>query len=397
MKLIINCFFLIIVEFLMMVSTQASTLKCEPITKAPHIITKSGCFYLKNDIMINDTSTNAITIRANDVTLNLAGFQVIGPKSTIGSNAGVYGSNLKNILIENGIISNFLYGIRIDGEDVSTRITISKIEALGNYFRGVRIDASESIVKNNKIKDTGGTNLYPDSFAMGIEVIGRNSVIRGNLIDGVNPVGVGEGVGISLSRKRENSIVEENIIKGNKSKGSSFGIWLSAGFEKTKVSNNIIYGYILPFSIPSGHRQNSKKSAWPTTQIYNNKSFATACGIDEFPTFYKGLSNTNLIISRDGEDCPLLISNLTFKNFQNKDDPFVTFRLAQAMYWCSDEPKPLPHICFHLKQQSINLFERAEKLGVKEATRVLPAIRKAVQAYSLRVEMEASQTLKRER
>lgn len=81
----------------------------------------------------------------------------------------------------------------------------------------------------------------------------------------------------------------------------------------------------------------------------------------------------------------MLIGNLTPKYFQNRNDAYIVFRLAQSLYWCSDSPKPPDHICLHLKMQSIDLFEHSERLGVKEATRILPAIREAVSAYRLQI------------
>lgn len=280
-------------------AANASKPVCGIIEAVPFVIDKGGCYYLTKDLFVSDISTNAITVLADDVTLDLAGQRIVGPDLPNVNGIGVYGLNIKNLHLKNGKISGFLYGVRIDGEDLSTRIYIRKIQALGNYFRGVAVLASSSVIENNVIINTGGTALFPDSFAMGIEVIGGNSVIRGNLIDGVNPVGVGEGIGISLSRKRENSVVEKNVIKGGRGRGNSFGVWLSVGNEVTVVRGNKIYGFNLPFSLPraSGTWINAKRAGSITSRIYDNKSFATACGIFEYPEFYRGLPNSNVVMS----------------------------------------------------------------------------------------------------
>lgn len=329
--------------------SNASQSACKAISSAPFIIDKEGCYFLSNDIFVGDVSTNGITVVADNVTLDLDGHKIIGQSSSIVTNAGIYGLNVKNLHLKNGKISGFLYGIRVDGEGVSARIFIEKISAVENYFRGIAVIASKASIENNEVKNTGGTAIFPDSFAMCIEVIGRDAVIRGNMIDGVLPVGVGEGIGISLSRNRENSLVERNVIRGGAKKGSSFGIWLSTQNEKTKVLNNRIYGFILPFSVP---RLNNKFIAEkiftaPTVEFYGNKSFSTACGSGNHKSYYQGLSSSNVISDRGG--CPLLISELTPQYDRNRNDPWVVFRLAQA-----------------------------EGLGVKEATRVLPSIRKVV-------------------
>ena len=96
-------------------------------TPAPVVIDQPGSYYLVEDI-IGFPGQNGITIAASDVTLDLAGFRVLG-NLEVGSNRGidVVAANHRNITIRNGTVRNFggagAYTVFADGarlEDVTS-------------------------------------------------------------------------------------------------------------------------------------------------------------------------------------------------------------------------------------------------------------------------------------
>lgn len=54
-------------------------LSCINISSAPYAINESGCYRLSADISVEDESTNAITIFADNVHLDLNGKKIRGP------------------------------------------------------------------------------------------------------------------------------------------------------------------------------------------------------------------------------------------------------------------------------------------------------------------------------
>jgi hypothetical protein len=75
-----------------------------PIAAAPFTITTSGSYYLTKNVSV--ASGDAITINANDVTLDLNGFTISSTNANPVTGTGILiGNSLHNITISNGHIS----------------------------------------------------------------------------------------------------------------------------------------------------------------------------------------------------------------------------------------------------------------------------------------------------
>jgi hypothetical protein len=97
------------------------------ITSVPYEIKTPGFYYLTGNLNYSGTTGNAITVSANNVTLDLMGF------SLTGISGGGYCINLttsNNVEIRNGTISDFISGWAINGSGANTRV--SRIRALNN-------------------------------------------------------------------------------------------------------------------------------------------------------------------------------------------------------------------------------------------------------------------------
>jgi hypothetical protein len=96
------------------------------ITSVPYEIKNPGFYYLTGNLNYSG-SGNAITVSANNVTLDLMGFTLTG------ISGGGYCINLtttNNVEIRNGTISNFISGWAIYGFGANNRV--SRIRALNN-------------------------------------------------------------------------------------------------------------------------------------------------------------------------------------------------------------------------------------------------------------------------
>ena len=85
-----------------------------PIDSLPYTISESGSYYLTNSM---SSSGDGIRIESDDVTVDLMGFTISGDLD--GSDEGVFidgssSSLLRCIVVKNGTIRSFGYGIRVE-------------------------------------------------------------------------------------------------------------------------------------------------------------------------------------------------------------------------------------------------------------------------------------------
>ena len=352
--------------------------QCIEFGQIPVRITKAGCYVLETDISVSDPHSDTITIEADDVEIDLKGHEINNSSGAGTSSSGIYANSVRNLSIKNGQISGYLYAIRVDGGSdgqLSENINISEITASNNYFRGLSIEAVNARVEGNRIDKTGGTVMFPDAFAVAIEVKGSSCVVKNNLVNHVDATGVGEGIGISLSSARENCDVSGNTVKSSLLGNSTFGIWLSGENLATTVENNRIEGFTYPFSIPR-----LPGVAYPapiTVRFSENLMKETPCNPSNFGSYFSYLPKSNKFIDNP-KSCPMLISEILKRKHELNGNAMANFRLATAMYQCADEPRLSKAACCEMQEASLRYFEKAGDLGLGEAKRVLPGVTHAV-------------------
>src|SRR6516162_9967860 len=75
-----------------------------PIASAPITISAPGSYYLTTNVTVS--SGNAITINANNVTLDLNGFAISSTESPASTSSGILLNGVMNITIVNGLITS---------------------------------------------------------------------------------------------------------------------------------------------------------------------------------------------------------------------------------------------------------------------------------------------------
>src|SRR5580693_3673915 len=83
------------------------------INSVPYNITAPGTYVLGANLNYQSAAGAAITILSSNVTLDLGGHYLYYP-GTPTSNVGVYVHNAGNVIIQNGIIAVFYYGVYIE-------------------------------------------------------------------------------------------------------------------------------------------------------------------------------------------------------------------------------------------------------------------------------------------
>jgi hypothetical protein len=234
--------------------------ECAPIAKATRQITAPGSYCLHRDIF-----TKGIEIRASDVSLDLGGFCLIGPRDPKRTDDGIYisGDSVR-VTVSNGCIRGFFYGLRIDEDSHGGRashIAVREVNFEKNTFRGAAIQADDVDFRNNTVMDTGGATVYDEAYAIGLELSGDRCTVYSNFIGETYGRDVGEGVGISLSSADANQCrVTNNVISNRNTSvfGRTFGIWSD---NLSVIEQNTVQGFdyaiVQPPESGDGIRENN--------------------------------------------------------------------------------------------------------------------------------------------
>jgi hypothetical protein len=145
----------------------------------PIIICQSGSYRLSSNLTVPNTTTGAIDITADNVTIDLNGFSILGPTVCSGSpltcspnngtssGNGISSSNA-NIVVMNGQIKGMgINGISLTG----TKSRVQNIQATSNFNHGIFVGDS-SLVSSCTVNSNGGAGI----FANGSDVVTGNLV-----------------------------------------------------------------------------------------------------------------------------------------------------------------------------------------------------------------------------
>lgn len=157
---------------------------------ATFVISKPGYYYLAGDRTMTDSTKNGIEIASSDVTLDLSGY-TLRFANVSGTAMAVHGSNLQNVEIRNGAITDVpIYGIYLDasntGINANLRIIDVRVSATGNS--GIWVEGDSVLVDRCTVDHSGynGIHLY-----WGNGMIVSNSVVSTTQSNGVLAIGNG--------------------------------------------------------------------------------------------------------------------------------------------------------------------------------------------------------------
>jgi hypothetical protein len=340
------CFILSIGLFLAFFFYSSYT-RVTMVTKLPYKITAPGYYRLQQDFFYK--GPNAINIAGNNVDLDLNGHAISGSREWNNVETGVYGTELKNVRIHNGIINGFTYGIRIDKD--SSQNHFDHLQLLNNTFRGMCLSGSNMTISNNTIERTGGFRKFKNGFSFAIEVMGPRFIIKENRILETFQLNSGEGVGISLSDGCDGCIVEGNQLENTEYPlyGRTFGIWIS--YPKIKslvIKNNSIKGYTYGLVDPYPHPLGLG------LVFAENQYDAVDCLTHGTAHLQSAKIRNSITVSNPTTGCRDSFSYL--RGFP-EDIPDIRYRLALYYLWAGQKKKALEY------------FKRAGSHGVVEAGR----------------------------
>jgi hypothetical protein len=133
----------------------------------PYMITQPGSYQLTGNLTVPNANTSAIVIAANNVTLDLNGFSILGPVvcagflggpnppscTGAGNGYGVDGSRSASVTVLNGMVR----GMGAGGIRLGSGSLVDKVHADSNGFSG--ISAFDGTISNSSANRNGGAGI----------------------------------------------------------------------------------------------------------------------------------------------------------------------------------------------------------------------------------------------
>jgi parallel beta-helix repeat protein len=216
---------------------------------------------LRKDLSTNITSGNAITIAANNVTIDCNDFKLGGLAGGDGSlSVGIRASARQNATVRHCGIRGFYYGVYLDGG--GHVVEDNRLDS--NLLISILVQGDNNTVQRNRVYDTGGAlgqntatgisayahildNTVSGVFAVatdttlfGIRIYGVGNEARDNRVSGLEAKGNGLPYGIDV---HSSGIVDGNrIIATTATFGSGYGIY-SGGGSIFVCKDNVANGF----------------------------------------------------------------------------------------------------------------------------------------------------------
>jgi len=204
----------------------------------PVTISRPGSFKLTSNLRV-PAGAAGIEIKANDVTIDLDGFAIIGPgvqQPPDNAPDGITGgaqNTLIGITVRNGAITKFDDGIAL----ICIGCTTELIRAHNNGNRGIAMAAANAIVRDNVASDnvTDGIQVAGTSHWVGTPFVASATITGNNVVhNGRNGLGVGASSLVSGNVASLNTgigihVLARSTISGNTaSDNGSDGIFADA-------------------------------------------------------------------------------------------------------------------------------------------------------------------------
>jgi parallel beta-helix repeat protein len=211
-------------------------------------------------------SGNAITVLANDVTLDCNGFKIDGTAAGAGTKTMAIRANSRfDVTVRHCNVQGFYFGVYLYGATGGHVVEDNSFQ--DNTYTGITVEGDGSVVRRNTVLDTGGSTVWPHAHGIitkySVDVIDNtvsgvfaasgingdttgiltysnpNGSISGNRVRGVLKGGTGTARGIDNVTSGR-LLLTDNDVVGNASAGS-VGLRCTVGGARAK--GNVISGF----------------------------------------------------------------------------------------------------------------------------------------------------------
>jgi hypothetical protein len=200
-----------------------------PISAAPFTIINPGSYYLTKNLSV--TTGGAITISADNVTLDLNGFTILSTSATASGTAVLINGNRTNISISNGHIrggttfsagtftgAGFLHGINTQNTPLNVRV--SHVSVSGVALNGIYLNRGSTQVHSCTVNIAGGLGIYANTVSdstadtCGLGAITANTALNcygiATMGEGINATTATNCYGISDSATGATALIINN-------------------------------------------------------------------------------------------------------------------------------------------------------------------------------------------
>ncbi len=166
------------------------------INSLPYVISEGGQYVLNSNLVMSQTTGTGIQINASNVTIDFQDHYMSGPSSGNTPVYGIYAKERANIVIKNGTISHFNYGVNLDsnGDNTTTNAVDARVENMRIAHCsavGVALYHQPSArILDCQISQIGLSNSTGSNA--GIYVVGPQVTIQGNTVSDIT---AGPGLG----------------------------------------------------------------------------------------------------------------------------------------------------------------------------------------------------------
>ena len=205
-------------------------------------IKQSGSYYLTGNRVCSGTG---IQVDADNVTIDLMGYSLIGPDS--GVNYGISMTGRSNVEIRNGTVRDFYHGVYENSTDGKSHRCVN-LRAVSNANRGIYVLGTGNLVKDCSASENGDTGIHS----------GNGCTVTGNTAwdNGTKGIWAGYGCTVTGNTAYENgddgiyasngSTVTGNTCRSNT--GDGIEVTLRCRVTDNTSENNgagihLVYGY----------------------------------------------------------------------------------------------------------------------------------------------------------
>ncbi len=174
----------------------------------PVEITHPGSYVLTSNLIVPDENTDGIQVQGDDVSIDLAGFALIGPVTCdnslnctpVGTGVGIEGAAVETVSVSNGTIR----GMGAFGLSLGFAAIVNRVRAIHNVETGISASIGSTIANSTAFRNGGNGFLVT-----GCSIRGSGSASNGR--DGIG------GTGSTIV----NNVISQNGRQGISSSNSS--------------------------------------------------------------------------------------------------------------------------------------------------------------------------------
>lgn len=239
----------------------------------PVRITEPGHYRIAGDLQFESASGAAISVEADDVSIDLDGRTLHGTAGADSLAVGVRATDQQKLVLTNGIVSGFYFGVDVRNSSSeaarSSGHVVSNLVLVRNHYFGMRLVGADSVVRHCTVKNTGDSTRPGHSIPHGVRLVGARNQMRHCTIIDLRlrrfPDGRGEIVGVHFDDAQgavfaDNRIVElrsqdDDRFEAEDQKERRFGMWINGGPQKNTfvtVTGNTFVGFPVPLAFAPG-------------------------------------------------------------------------------------------------------------------------------------------------